>query len=169
MTYNENFGVEIIGTPAQALLGLSSIAEGNLSRGIQILEDVRRSFLQKERKCLYARSEYTLGKIYLNIVQGAKQIGLSTAAKNIPFIVTNLPFAGKKAERHFNKAIEVAKEIGAKGMLGNAYFDLGLLHKRKGKRNRARECFSEAIQFFESCEAGEYLKEANQALESLRS
>ncbi len=169
LTYNENFGVEIIGTPAQALLGLSSIAEGNLSRGIQILEDVRRSFLQKERKCLYARSEYTLGKIYLNIVQGAKQIGLSTAAKNIPFIVTNLPFAGKKAERHFNKAIEVAKEIGAKGMLGNAYFDLGLLHKRKGKRNRARECFSEAIQFFESCEAGEYLKEANQALESLRS
>ena len=88
-------------------------------------------------------------------------------AKNIGFLIKNVPFASRKAEGHFNKAIEVAKEIGAKGLLGQAYVDLGLLHKTKKRTDKARDCISEAIELFKKCEADGFLKQAEDALASL--
>ena len=80
----------------------------------------------------------------------------------------NVPFADKKADAHFNKAIEIAIEIGAKSISGPAYLDWGLLHKAKKRKDQARECISKAIDIFEKCEADVYLKQANEALESLQ-
>ena len=79
----------------------------------------------------------------------------------------NVPFASQMAEAHFKKAIEAAKEIGAKGILGQAHLDLGLLHKAKKRTAQARECISEAIQIFEECDAEVYLKQAKEDLASL--
>ncbi|GAI10282.1 unnamed protein product [marine sediment metagenome] len=76
--------------------------------------------------------------MYFQLVEGEGPISLSTVAKNIGFLIKNVPFASKKAEAHFKKAIEVAKEIGAKGVLGQAYLDLGLLHRAKGRTDQAR-------------------------------
>jgi hypothetical protein len=87
--------------------------------------------------------------------------------KNIGFLIQTLPFAAKKAERHFQTAIQTAKEIGAKGLLGQSYLGLGLLCKNKKKNDEARHYISNAIKIFEECEAYAYLKQARQALESL--
>ena len=76
-------------------------------------------------------------------------------------------FASKRAEDHFNKAIEVAREIGAKATLASACLGLGHLHKAKGRKDRARECISEAIDLFGQCEADLHLKKAREALENL--
>ena len=92
---------------------------------------------------------------------------LSIMAKNIGFLVKNVPFAGKKAEEHFNKAIELFKEIGAKGYLGLVYLSLGLLYKATKRTDQARQCILEAINLFQECEAEVYLKQANEALDSL--
>jgi hypothetical protein len=43
---------------------------------------------------------------------------------------------------------------------------LGLLHKAKGRRAKARECISEAVKLFEECGAEVYLKQAKEALEN---
>jgi tetratricopeptide (TPR) repeat protein len=82
-------------------------------------------------------------------------------------LMKNVPFATQKAETHFNRAIEAAKEIGAKNLLGRAYLDLYLLHRSKRRKDQARKCVSEAIQIFEECEAETYVKQAKEALESL--
>ena len=79
----------------------------------------------------------------------------------------NVPFASKKAEVHFRKVIKVAGEMRAKAILGGVYLNLGLLHRAKKRKDQARECFSEAIQLFEQCEAEVYLKQAKEALASL--
>ncbi len=83
-------------------------------------------------------------------------------------MVKNVPFAGKKAEEHFDKAIEVSREVGAKGFLGTAYMDLGLLYKALKKTNKAKECLSEAINVFKECEAVLNLKQAEEVLASLK-
>ena len=88
-------------------------------------------------------------------------------ARNIGFMVKNIPAAGKKAEEHFKRAIEVAKEIGANSWMAMAYLDLGLLHKAKKRNDQARKCISEAIELFEQCEAEVYLQQAKEALASL--
>lgn len=79
----------------------------------------------------------------------------------------NVPFASKKAENYFNKAIESAKRFRAKGIEGWAYFDLGLLHKAKKRNNLAGKCISEAIQIFEQIGAEVRLKQARDSLADL--
>ena len=167
VTFSEEFGNEIIGAPAQAFLGVVLIAKGNMSQGLKLLEEGRTVFLANGRRFYYAQTEYLLGKVYMQIVQGEGELSLSTMIKNIGFIAKNVPFASHKAEKHLNTAIEVAKEIGAKGILGGAYLDLGLLHKAKKRIDQARQCISEAIKVFEQCEAEIFLKQAKESLASL--
>ena len=53
--------LEIIGTAAHGLLGMVLTGTGHLSSGVERLEDVRKTFFEKNRRCLYAASENTLG------------------------------------------------------------------------------------------------------------
>jgi len=152
---------------ANACLGLVAMTKGDLSNGIRILEQGLRSSEENHRKYFHGMLEYMLGKVYLQIVQKATPIRLSTMAKNIAFLVKAVPFAGQRAKEHFSKVIEVANEMGANGMLGPAYLDLGLLHKEKGQREQARQCISTAIQIFEQCDGQVHLKLAKETLEDL--
>ena len=111
--------------------------------------------------------EYILGRIYKQIAEGAGPLSPAIVAKNIGFLVKNVPFAAKKAENHFRKAIKLAQEIGAKGLLGQVTLELGLLHKIKGRTDEARKCISDAVRLFEECEADVFLKQAREALAAL--
>jgi tetratricopeptide (TPR) repeat protein len=82
--------------------------------------------------------------------------------------VKSVPFAHKKAEAHLNNAIQIAKQNGFLNILAQAYLDLGLLYKAKKRTDKAEQCISEAIKIFEQCETDVYLKQASEALESLR-
>lgn len=83
-------------------------------------------------------------------------------------MIKNAPHADRKAEAHFIKAIEQAKEIGANGTLGQAYLNIGLLHKAKKRVDRAKECLSEAIKIFEETEAEGFIKQAKEAMKDLK-
>jgi tetratricopeptide (TPR) repeat protein len=112
-------------------------------------------------------AEFILGRIYKQIAEGAGPVSPAIVAKNIGFLLKNVPFAAKKAENHFQKAIKLAKEIGAKGILGQVTLELGLLHKIKGRTDEARKCISDAVRLFEECEADVFLKQAKEALAAL--
>jgi len=166
-SYSRDFGCETLGTPAHALLGLVSIAKGEMGQGLKMIEETLLACHKNQRRCYYAILEHALGQVYLQIVNKSTPVSLTTMAKNVGFILKNVPSAGKKAEDHFNKAIDVAKEIGAKGTLGQAYLDLGLLHKAKGKNVKSREYITKAIQILEQCGSDAFLRQAKEALESL--
>jgi len=166
-SYSRDFGCETLGTPAHALLGLVSIAKGHMGQGLKMIEKTLQACYENERKWWYATIEHALGQVYLQIVDKSATVSLTTMAKNVGFILKNVPSAGKKAEEHFSKAIEVAKEIGAKGLQGEAYLDLGRLHKAKGRRDLARDCFTTAVNIFAGCQSEVFLKQAKEALTSL--
>ena len=151
---------------AYGLLSPVLIAKGQMKRGLRMLEEARQTLIRDQRTTWYVQSEHLFGKVYSQIAAGPTP-AFSIMAKNIGFLARNVPFASKKAEEHFDKAIEVAKEIGAKGILGQAYLDLGLLHEAKRRKDQARECLSEAMNIFQECEAQIYLKQAKEALASL--
>jgi class 3 adenylate cyclase/tetratricopeptide (TPR) repeat protein len=168
LTYSEKFGAGVIGTFASVFMGVLLIAKGQMSRGLKLLEEMQQECLENERRSLYAFSQFVLGKVYFRIVEGSGTISISAMAKNIGFLVKNVPFASKKAEEHYNRAIEVAKEIGAKRTMGEAYLDLSLLYRMKGKTEQAKKYISEAIQIFEQTGAEGFLKQAKEALASLK-
>jgi len=167
LTFSRNFGTECLGSWAYADLGVVAIVKGHMSHGLKMLEESIRASKENESIPLYSLCEILLGTVYLQIVQGEGERSLSTMFRNIGFLVKNVPFAGKKAEDHFNKAAEVAKEIGAKGYQGLAYLNLGLLHKAKKRTEQAQKCITEAVQLFEQCNAETSLKQAKEALASL--
>jgi tetratricopeptide (TPR) repeat protein len=165
--FSDQFGVEWMGTPAHVFRGVAMIAKGDLKQGIKALEDGKRMWQQIGRKWCHAQASYILGRVYSEIVGGAASFSLPKIAKNIGFLAKSVPTAGKKAEGHFNDVIEITKELGAKALLGQALLDLGLLHRAKGRKEKARECFAEAINALEQCEADVYLRQAREALDSL--
>ena len=168
MTYCKKSGFKTAETPAYALLGLVLIAKGQMNRGFKMLKEGEQSFLENGYKYAYATANYFLGKVYFQIFEGSGPISLSVMVKNLVFLLRSVPSASKKAESHFNKAIEVANQIGANGTLGITYLDLGLLHRAKGRLDQAKDCISKAIQVFEQCDAEVYLKQAREALTSFR-
>ena len=167
-SYCRDVNCEVFGTPTQAMLGLVSIAKGQMGKGLKMIQETLLACHENQRRPLYATFEQALGQVFLHIVNKSSTISLTTMAKNIGFIIKSLPSADKKAAEHFNKAIEVAKEIGAKGIEGRAYLDSGRLHQLKGRADQARGCFSIAARIFEECEVEIFLKQAKEALASLK-
>jgi class 3 adenylate cyclase/tetratricopeptide (TPR) repeat protein len=166
INFTEKRGVGQLSAISQEFLAPVLIAKGQMQPGIKLMEDAQNALLGNQRRAQYAMSEYILGEVNSQIATGPKP-SLSIIAKNIGFLVKNVPFATKKAEEHFNKAIELFKEIGMKGYLGQAYLSLGLLYKASKKSDQARQCISEAINIFQGCRAEVYLKQAKEALDSL--
>jgi tetratricopeptide (TPR) repeat protein len=168
MKFTKEFGFEWIEMQAQVFNGVITIIKGDLNKGIGIVESVIQTCLEKGMRYRYAQYNHALGKVYLQIAQGGGgKKDLSFLAKNIGFLIKTVPFAHQKAEKHFNIAMNIAKEIGAKGVLAQANFDMGRLRQTKGKTDEARKYISDAIQLFEECEADVFLKQAREALASL--
>jgi len=167
ITFSENFGFEYLEPPAKGCLGVISMADGRMEQGLKMIEETQRIYLEEGNKFFNALSENMLGMIYLQMVEKAAPVKLATVVRNIGFLVKNVPFAAKKAENHFNKVIEVAQEIESKSYMGQAYLGLGTLHRAKGKKARAKECLSNAIELFEQCENENLLKQAREVLASL--
>ena len=165
--FGETFGFEQIQTSAQAMLGIILISKGNLGEGLKLIKANLKTLQANEAKCRYALALNLLGKIYLQIFLKTGPKSFSLLVRNIGFLVKNVPFARKKAEDYFNNAIQIAKETGAKGVLGQAYLDLGILYKARKRKDQARKYLQDAIAIFELCEANSYLKQAKNALVDL--
>ena len=167
VNFSQDLGAWIAGVPAQAFLGVILIAKGQTSLGLKRLKDGNQKLLMNGNMFYYLQCEYILGKVFSQISMGEEPISLSKVFKNIGFIVKNVPFASKKAEGHFKQVIKVAREMGAKVILGKGYLELGLLHKAKQRTDKAKQCISEAIKIFEECEAEIFLKKAKEVFASL--
>jgi tetratricopeptide (TPR) repeat protein len=165
--HSETFGTEVWGTAAQGLLGIISITKGNLGKGVRILKHNMELWLESGSKYRYIVGCYLLGKTYMEIAQGGGQKNFSFLIKNIGFLIKNFPFAQRKAQGYFNKAIDVSKQIGSNGILGQVYLDLGLFYKGEKKAKKARKCICDAIDLFKQCNAYVYQKKAEEVLTSL--
>ncbi len=167
IAYSETEQTEYLKTTANLFLGVALAAQGQLAQGIRLVESVSREFMEFQRSVFASLSECILGSIFLQISQRSGKKGLAAFWKNFGFLIKNLPFAGKKAERHLTKAVQLAKQTGARGFLGQPCLQLGVLFKLRGRRAKAREYVSEAIQVFEECGFEAYLNHARELLDAL--
>ncbi len=168
LDYSNWAGTEVLGTYAEIPLSVTLVAEGRMACGLKQLRKLIQSLWSDRRKPLYTVAEHTLGSIYLQIVLGEGGLSLGAMVRNIGFLIRNVPWAAKKAEEHFNKALDTAREVGMKGVMGQTYLDLGILHRAKRRTQKARECLAQAIQCFEECEAETFLKKAREVAASLK-
>ena len=146
--------------------GAALVASGWMDQGLKIIEESRQTSSKNGRRTPLAISEYVLGMIYSQIATGPKP-KLSIMAKNVGFLMKNVPVASKKAEAHYQKAIELSEEIGANGYRGISYLGLGQFYQARKKTDKARQYIGRAIEILEQCQAEQYLQKAKDALTSL--
>ncbi len=166
MNFLKNRGLGLFYVTSQYYLAPILVTKGLMRQGMELMEKAQDNLVKNERRVQYSLSEHILGEVNLQIATGPKP-SLSIMVKNIGFLIKKVPFATKNAEEHFNNAIDILKEIGAKGLSGPIYLSLGMLFKATKRTDQARQCILDAIAIFHECEAEHYLKQANEALESL--
>jgi class 3 adenylate cyclase/tetratricopeptide (TPR) repeat protein len=169
LKHAQDFGCEVLGTASQVFLGVIAIQAGRFAQGMDMLEEGRRLLSENQGRYRLAVIEFVLGEIFLNIAGRKKvPVGLPVLIKNFRFIIKEVPFASRKAEQHYYKAIEIARAIGVKGIQGQAYLGLGRLYSFKRKKHLAEECLSSAIRIFEECQARAFLDQSRETLAALR-
>jgi len=134
---------------------------------MKIIEEFGRWSLEKGAVGYNVIAEFMMGMVFANIVLGESEVSPMTMARNIGFIIKNVPTAAKKADAHLARVIDKAAGIGYTGYIGHARGALGRIHQAKGKKDKARECFSEAARIFEECQAHTLLQQARDELNTV--
>ncbi len=165
--FSEESGVELLGTPAKTFLGAVYLSTGELKLGLKMLEEGRKRFAERARKWCLGVADGILGQFYLQVATRGGETSLPFMLKNISFLIARLPFATSKAKQHLLNCIEIAEEVGAHCLAGEAYMSLGILHKSKGRKDEAAKSLSEAMRRFEKCELEVPLQQAREVLASL--
>jgi len=147
--------------------GAAMVASGQMDQGLKLIEESRQTSIANQRRTPLAISEYVLGMIYSQIATGPKP-KLSVMAKNVGFLMKNVPVASKKAEEHYRKAIELSEEIGANGYRGISYLGLGQFYQARKNPDQAQQYISKAVEIFEQCKAEQFLQQAKKALNSIK-
>jgi tetratricopeptide (TPR) repeat protein len=167
IAYCEQHGFSLLLPWANLFLGAALIGDGNMTKGLRMIKKARHAIIEDQRNLALATSEFLLAEVFSQISTGPSP-NLSVIVKNIVFLVKHVPFASKKAEKHFNNAITISKKINTPGLTGPAYYYLGLFYKKRKRIDKAIECISNATRIFEKCGAEAYLKQAKEDLISLR-
>ena len=166
VSFSQKYGCGILGTMAQAALGVVIIDKGQMNRGMEMLTDALETSAQNDRTWVNAFAHYLTGKVYLQIVEKSKPLPLGTILKNIGFILKNVPGAAKKAETHFSRAIALFEKMKANGLLGHIHFDMAQLQKARGKPDAARRHLESAREVFEQGKAVNFIKKVDCFLDS---
>ncbi|HLO26627.1 MAG TPA: adenylate/guanylate cyclase domain-containing protein, partial [Geobacteraceae bacterium] len=127
--YCEDHGAGPVGALSRTALSSVFLVKGELSRGIRMEEELIGWHKENESKWRLAHHLCWLGNVYLRMAQRKGSMKFSILARNFRFIMRNILVAGRKAEEYLKESIEVATQIGAIGILGQASLGLGLLYK----------------------------------------
>jgi tetratricopeptide (TPR) repeat protein len=162
--FHERFDVGFLAGSARLYLALAKIVKGRFGEGLKELAAIGDDARESGNMFLHLLALRYLGEVYLRVVEGGGPRSLAVMARNIPFLIANVPFADNKAQECIKKVIRVSEETGARLQLGQAYLNLGLLHKAKKRRDKAKESLSEAVRVLGECGADADLGRAKEAL-----
>jgi hypothetical protein len=101
LPYCHEYGCEVLSATTDAFLGAIYVAQGHMSRGLTMIEKERDRSEEGGLKYWSIMVEFILGRIYKQIAEGAGPLSPAIVAKNIGFLLKNVPFAARKAENHF--------------------------------------------------------------------
>ncbi|MCP4667257.1 MAG: hypothetical protein GY849_12920, partial [Deltaproteobacteria bacterium] len=160
--FSETCGAEFLGAPADMFQAIVLAAKGRAHEGVKILEQRLKTWREMGSKLRHGECAHFLARVYAHMAQSGESAEPVSAKEG------NTDSPAKKAGMYFAEAIEVAKEIGANGLMGHAYLNWGLLEKSEGRRAKAVAYISTALETLKKCDAHIYLHQAKEALASLQ-
>ena len=168
LRFDEEYGFEFLGASAKNIEALIELGNGRLKKGLNILEETREIYRKNRAKLRLAWQEHSIGKFYLKLAERSGPMGFLTIIKNIGFLIRNVPFARKLAEKYLKSSIELSEEIGSDFILGQAQLDLGLLYKTMNQLHLAKSHIEEALSIFDKNNSRVNIDNAKSVLATLK-
>jgi class 3 adenylate cyclase/tetratricopeptide (TPR) repeat protein len=150
------------------LKGVLLIDDEQMNDGIKMIQNALVCFYEEKRDGFALMTEFVKAKIGIEIVQGDRTLKPMSVLKNIGFILSNVVGATGKCETQLKEVLKLAKKTGAIGVSGQAHFQLGLLYKKRGKKDIAGSHLKKAVGIFKDVGAFVYLDKAITELNSIK-
>ena len=160
----EDSGYIIVVMLIDIYYGASMSLTGRLGAGIRWIHEAIHRIEEWGNPHMPALGYMILGEIYLQMATSAEKPPLPVIVRNLGFVVTNVPFAARKARRYLEEAIRRCRSIDMPGHLARSLLDLGLLHKARRRIPELRACFTEALAIAEAVRAENIAAKARAAL-----
>jgi len=110
-----------------------------------------------------------IGRVYAGMALGTTKVSFALIMKNLLFILTSLPVAYQKAVKKLIDIVKLSQDMGAAGLEGQAWQQLGMLYLKKNKKEKAREAFRSAQEVFKKTDLIDYQETIRTSLAELDS
>jgi tetratricopeptide (TPR) repeat protein len=142
----------------KGFMGLGRVFGGQPGEGMRLIDEGSRACLQNGDQVFHEVNQFLKAKVYLHLALSGRP-PVRQWLRNMGFYLQHLPGAEQKAESMLENVVKFQKKLGARGWQAQALLDLGQLHAARGRREKARACFSEAAELFEKIGAHQFLEQ----------
>lgn len=124
--------------------GAAIALAGNMRAGVRWIQESIERFTELGNKTQPALGRLVLGEIYLQMALGEEKPPLSIVIKNLGFILTNMPFASRRARKYLELAVSEFRQSDVPANLARALLDLALLSQMQNRSDEAEAYLIEA-------------------------
>jgi class 3 adenylate cyclase/tetratricopeptide (TPR) repeat protein len=131
--------------------GFGAVVEfsrGSFTRAFRAISTLRQRHRQAGSLYNLNVVESAMGGIYKTVLTSREKVPLGTVLRNLPWVLANVPFAFRKSEAAYLRAMEYAERMPSPGLTAQAHLDLGSLYSATGRREKALPHLAEAERLF---------------------
>jgi class 3 adenylate cyclase/tetratricopeptide (TPR) repeat protein len=161
IAFSDQNGAEFVGEPAYFFKGLTSILQGQVTEGLNIMETRLERWKRSGSRLRCMTCGYVMAGVYLRLLrESIKTTGGRGSLQTSQF--------ADKTIAWFRSCITDANDMGASAMHGQALLGLGHTWIILGKPDEARQALTQCMRLLEQSNAEEYLKQAKTLIGSIQ-
>ena len=161
VAFSRRTGTEFIGEPGMFFESAVRALRGKPAPALERMAAQLETWRSNGSRLRYVSCAHILAQVHAALARspgGRRPFG-ATAPKNK---------SAAAAAHYFEQSIDIAGQIGARGVLGRALLNRGLMEASLGHSARARCSLNRALDVFTDCDARNYMNQAMTAINSLR-
>jgi class 3 adenylate cyclase/tetratricopeptide (TPR) repeat protein len=160
MAFSDAHGAEFVGEPARFFNSLIAIQKGDVEAGLARMEQLLEKWEGAGCRLRFLTCGFVMARVYTQLLYLTDQPpGQEATEQSAVFF--------QKALRWYRSCIDTAQDLGAVGMQGRSFLELGDLYLAADNPETALDAYQKCIALFEQCDARVYLQHAREKLEKL--
>jgi class 3 adenylate cyclase/tetratricopeptide (TPR) repeat protein len=160
ITYSDDNGAEFVGDPARFFKGLTAILNGQVTKGLEVMESLLAKWHAADCRLRYLTCGYVMARVYSLLLQGALQSSGDKESQQINAMAD-------KCVHWFQTCVSQSRDMGARVMEGQALMGLGKALTMMDKADQAKKTLHESLDILSKANAAHHLQEAREALEAI--
>lgn len=165
---SQEYGVEFVGAPAEFFKGISLFAQGELSRGLSVMEKHLKQWERTSCTMRFVSLGAVLARIYTRVALKETRGSWGTMLHN-PGGMLKLGFGCRgRAMSWLDRCARKAEQAGMRPVLGQVRLLQGRLLAASGRVDQAGEALGTALDLLEGCRASEDAARAKKELLNLQ-